>query len=160
MLYCGTVHEGGGSKREQCCLLGSQRAFNHFLCYLQANWALLVLIPRCVVLCMFLVPMGLSNKLSCEAGSFSCCHNPHRFFQSEVLRLSFPPLEPWVAWSVLLHSCSSLFIPKQMWDHPLCQLPPHPFGKPPLCQPLFSSRHLAASPLCPDCHLHPSYRSE
>ena len=29
--------------------------------------------------------MGLSNKLSCEAGSFShCCLNPHRYFQSEV----------------------------------------------------------------------------
>ena len=26
--------------------------------------------------------MGLSNELSCEAGSFSCCHlNPHRCFQ-------------------------------------------------------------------------------
>ena len=30
--------------------------------------------------------MGLSNKLSCEAGSFSCCClNPHGCFQSEVL---------------------------------------------------------------------------
>ena len=29
--------------------------------------------------------MGLSNDLSCEAGSFSCClPNPHRRFQSEV----------------------------------------------------------------------------
>ena len=29
--------------------------------------------------------MGLSNKLSCEAGSFSCCClNPHGCFQSEV----------------------------------------------------------------------------
>ena len=31
--------------------------------------------------------MGLSNKLSCEAGSFSHCLNPHRIFQSEVLGL-------------------------------------------------------------------------
>ena len=34
--------------------------------------------------------MGLSNELSCEAGSFSCCHNPSRFLQPEVLRLYFP----------------------------------------------------------------------
>ena len=34
--------------------------------------------------------MGLSNNLSCEAGSFSCCHlNPHGLFQSEVEAL-FP----------------------------------------------------------------------
>ena len=29
--------------------------------------------------------MGLSKNLSCEAGSFSHCLNPHRSFQSEVL---------------------------------------------------------------------------
>ena len=34
--------------------------------------------------------MGLSNKLSCEAGSFSRHLNPHRCYQSEVLRLYFP----------------------------------------------------------------------
>ena len=34
--------------------------------------------------------MGLSNELSCEAGSFSCCHlNPCRCFQSEIRGL-FP----------------------------------------------------------------------
>ena len=43
--------------------------------------------------------MGLSNELSCEARSFFCCHNPHRFFQSEVLRLYLPTLEFWVVWS-------------------------------------------------------------
>ena len=41
--------------------------------------------------------MGLYNELSCEAGSFSHCCNPHRFLQPEVLRLSFPMVEPWVA---------------------------------------------------------------
>ena len=36
-------------------------------------------------------PCGSPNKLSCEAGSFSCCLlNPYRCFQSEVLRLYFP----------------------------------------------------------------------
>ena len=44
---------GEGSEREQCCLLGYQLAFSHFLCYPQANWALLVLIPRWVVLYTF-----------------------------------------------------------------------------------------------------------
>ena len=51
--------------------------------------------------------MGLSNKLSCEAGSFSRCHNSHRFLLPEVLRLYFPQLETWVAWSVSLPSCPS-----------------------------------------------------
>ena len=31
--------------------------------------------------------------------------------------LCFPTLEPWVAWSVLLPSCSSQFICMQIWDH-------------------------------------------
>ena len=44
--------------------------------------------------------MDLSNELSCEAGSFSHHCNPHRFFQSEVLRLYFLMLEPWVVQSV------------------------------------------------------------
>ena len=85
--------------------------------------------------------MGLSNELSCEAGSFSCHLNPHRFFQSEVLRLYFPTPEPWVAWSVSFPRCSSRFIRTEMWDHPVCQLPP--------CQPWCSSCRLATSPLGP-----------
>ena len=64
--------------------------------------------------------MHLSNKLSCEAGSFSCCHNPHRFLQPEVLRLYFPVLEPWVTQCVSLPSSSSQFIHTQMSDHPVC----------------------------------------
>ena len=39
-------------------------------------------------------PVGLSNELSCESGSFSHCLNPHRFFKSQVLRPYFPALEP------------------------------------------------------------------
>ena len=34
--------------------------------------------------------MDPSNRLSCETSSFSCCCNPHRFLQSEVLRLYLP----------------------------------------------------------------------
>ena len=92
---------------------------------------------------MFWDPVGLSKELSCKAGSFSCCLNPHRFFQSEVLRLYFPALEPWVVWSVSLPSCSSWFICTQRWDLPLCQPPP--------CSPGSSSCHLSTSPLHPSC---------
>ena len=74
--------------------------------------------------------MGLSNNLSCEAGSFSPCCNTLRFLQPEVLRLYFPTLEPWVVWSVLLPSCFSQFIHLQMWDGPLPQLLPLLFGPP------------------------------
>ena len=78
--------------------------------------------------------MGLSNKLSCEAGSFSRCRLiPHRCFQSVVLRLYFPALEPWVAQSVSLPSCSSWFIHTPMWDHLLHQpLPCHESSPPQL----------------------------
>ena len=86
--------------------------------------------------------MGLSNELSCEAGSFSHRHlNPHRCFQSEVLRLYLPTLEPWAVWSVSLPNCSSWFICTQMWDRSVYNsLPrwvhqPPPWGKfsPPGC---------------------------
>ena len=75
--------------------------------------------------------MGLSNKLSCEAGSFSFYRNPDRFFfQSVVLRLYFPLLEPWVAWSVLFPICLST-----------CK-----------CGTTRSSSHgLAPCPCCPSC---------
>ena len=66
--------------------------------------------------------MGLSNELFSEAGSFSCHVNPHKFFQPEVLRLYFPMLEPSVARSVSLPSCSSWFMQR---DCPLHQPPPH-----------------------------------
>ena len=75
--------------------------------------------------------MGLSNELSCEAGSFSHCHNTHRVFQCEVLRFYFPGLESWVAWSVSLPSCSSWFIHRRMWDHPFLQPPPCHESSPP-----------------------------
>ena len=92
-------------------------------------------------LCMFQGPVGLANELSCETGSFSHHCNRHRFLQPEVLRLYFPALEPWVAQSVLLPSCSSWFIPMQMWDCLLHQPPPRP-----LCS---TNSHLVWSPLCP-----------
>ena len=77
--------------------------------------------------------MGLSNKLFCEAGSFSCCLNLHRFLQPQILRLYFPILEPWFVRSVLLPTCSSWLIRRQMWDHPVCQPSPYCQSCPPRC---------------------------
>ena len=68
--------------------------------------------------------MGLSNKLSYEAGNFSCCClHPHRCFQLEVLRLYFPTGALGCG-SASLPSCSSWFIRMKMWYHPLLQMPP------------------------------------
>ena len=84
--------------------------------------------------------MGLSNQLSCEAGSFSCCRlnpaPPSRVFSIRSLRLYFPALELWVALSVSLPSCSSWFIHTRMWDRPLHQLPPCCKSSPPGCPTL------------------------
>ena len=40
-----------GAEREQWCLLCSLPVFSHSLHYPQSNWALLVLIPKCVGVC-------------------------------------------------------------------------------------------------------------
>ena len=85
MLY---VEEG--SKREQCHSFSSPPSFSHFCHYPQSNWALLVLIPRWVGLCTFWDPVGLSNELSCEAGSFSRHLNPHRIFSVRGFEALFP----------------------------------------------------------------------
>ena len=61
-----------------------------------------------VGLCTFWDPVDLPNELSCEAGCFSRHLKPHRCFQSGVLKLYFPVLDPWVARSVSLPSCSGL----------------------------------------------------
>ena len=49
-----------------------------------------MLIRTWVGLCTFQDPVGPSNGLCCKTGSFSHCHNPHRFLLPEVLRLYFP----------------------------------------------------------------------
>ena len=128
LLYCGAVW-GGGGLRENGAPCSALPAFSHFLQYPQANWSLLVLILRWVGPCT--PPMVLSNELCCEAGSFSHCQNPYRFFQWEVLRLYFPALEPWVAQSVYLPSRSSQFIRTQMWDHLFHQPQPCHKSSPP-----------------------------
>ena len=75
--------------------------------------------------------MSLSNGLSCKTGSFSHCHNPHRFLQPAVLRHYFPMLEPWVAQFVCLPNCSSQLIHMQMWDCSLLQPLPCFLSSPP-----------------------------
>ena len=113
---CVVALYGGGRGREGTVPLAQLSAvFSHFLHYPQVNWALLVLIPLWVGLCTFWHPVGLSRKLSCEAGSFSCCNSPAPRFSVRGLRLHFPTLEPWVVQSVSLSSCSSKFICTQTW---------------------------------------------
>ena len=121
-------------------------------CYPEGNWALLVLIPRWVGLCMFQDPVGLSNELSCEARSFSCCHNPHRFLQPEVLGAFFP-----LHWNpdcmvCLIPLLFSWFVCTQMWVHPVHQLLPCPPS------PLATALPRILSTLA--ARLHPSCQSE
>ena len=49
---------------------------------------------------------------------------PPPVFSIRGLRLYFPSLEPWVAWSASLPSCSSWFICTRMWGHLVHQPPP------------------------------------
>ena len=87
--------------------------------------------------------MSPSNKLSCEAMSFSCCLNPHRFFQSEVLRLYFSCSVTLGCTICLAPQCSSWFTHTQVWYCPLHQ--------PLLVLTQSSSCCLAVSPVCPSC---------
>ena len=78
MLYVGRGQRGNNA------LLGSQPTFRHF----PGHWFVpfQVLIPRWVGL----DPIGLSNQLSCEAGSFSHHCDTHRFFSVRVFEALFP----------------------------------------------------------------------
>ena len=101
----------------------------------QANWALLVLIPRCVVCVhsrtLWVPPMSSPVRLGVSPDTAT----PHRFFQSEVLSLYFPTLEPWVVQSVSLPSHSSWFTRTQMWDLLVLQPPPRLVCQlPPCCE--------------------------
>ena len=66
---------------------------------------------------------------------------PPQMFSIRGLRLYLLALEPWVAWSVLLPSCSSQFICTWLWDCPVRQplpswvglLLPHWVHQPPPC---------------------------
>ena len=144
-LHCDAVC-GEGSERDQCHLLCSLPVFSHFPHFPhfpQSNWALLVLIPGWVGLCMFQDPVGLSNELSCEAGSFSCCClNPTGVFNQRFEALCPPhwnsglgglsPSPPAAALPAMLHNP-----------------PPHWFCQPLPCQ----------ESSLPAAHLRPSYGS-
>ena len=79
--------------------------------YPQSNWAPLVLVPQWVGLCMPQAPVGLSNDLSCEAGSLSLLPpQPPLAFSIRGLRLYFPALEPWVARSALLPAVCLVYL--------------------------------------------------
>ena len=114
----------------------------------QANWALLVLIPQgwACVHCKTLRVSPTNSPV--RLGVSPTTSTPTGFFQSEVLRLFFPTLELWVAWSVSLPSCSSQFLHMQMWDHLLLQPPPCQIHQLLPCLPRSSSHFLATSPLC------------
>ena len=107
--------------------------FQSLPCFPQANWPLLLLIPRWVGLCTFWDPVGFCSEFSCEAGSFSYCLSPHRSVQPEVLR---SVLEPWV----VSLSCSPV-IPV---DLSTCKC-----GTCLLCQPLLCSESSCPSCPCP-----------
>ena len=75
---------------------------------------------------------------------------PPQVFSVRGLRLYFQALEPWVARSVSLPSCSFRFICTWMWDCPVHNPPP--------CWVLQLLPCCESSP--PSCHLCPAYRSE
>ena len=115
-LCCGAVC-GGGSEKEQCCLLCSRPAFSHLPCFPQAN---------CVLSGADFLVGGWLNSLTLTDSPIrlkvsAAAATPKGFIQPEVLKLYFPVLEPWVAWSVSLPSCSSRFIRMQVWDRRVCQ---------------------------------------
>ena len=141
---------GEGSEREQCNLLSSPPAFSHFPHYPQINWALPVLIPGWVGLCTFYNPVGLSKKLSCEAGSFSCCLTSTGFY-SQRLEASYSP-----CWNPGLHGLSrSPVVPPSL---PTCKC-----GTSWSISCRLASRSPPATTLLrvlstPAAHLHPSYQ--
>ena len=137
-LHCGAVC-GGGSEREQCCLLCSLLAFSHFPRYPQANWALLVLVPGWVV-CVHPRTLWVSPTSSPVRLGVSPATSTLTGVCSQWFEALFP------RWSPGLWVCLAphLFLPGYLHVNvgpPLCQLP------------------LTTSPLCPTACLRPSCRS-
>ena len=61
--------------------------------------------------------MGLSNNLSCEAGSFSCCRPTPGVFSIRGLRLLFSHAGALGCTVCFAPRCSSCFICARMWGH-------------------------------------------
>ena len=85
---------GEGSEREQCHLLGSPAGFQSLPLLSVSKLGPSGADSWVGGFVYILGPVGLSNELSCDAGSFSCCLNHHRFYHSEILKLYFPELDP------------------------------------------------------------------
>ena len=83
---------------------------------------------------------------------------PPWVFSIRGLRLYFPVLELWVAWSASLPRCSSWFIYARMWGRGVCY-PPHCLPCSFYNPPVSGSSLVAPSPLHPAARLHPAYRS-
>ena len=73
--------------------------------------------------------MGLSNKLSCEAGSSSCHHNPHRFYSQRFWGFISLHWNPW------LHGLSHSPVVSPDLSTCKCGTTSHHIAKRPLCAP-------------------------
>ena len=83
-------------------------------------------------------PCGSLQRTLLWGWDFLLLLEPPQIFTARGLRLSALVLELWAVWSILLLSCSSRFIHKQMWDRLLHQ---------PICNPPQSSSCLLAMSL-------------
>ena len=86
-------------------------------------------------------PCGSSKELSCESGSFSCCHNPYSFYSQRFWGFLFPHWNPGLQCLV-----PQLFL--LVYLHANVGLP----GPPAATWPTQSSiHHLVEHPFCPGC---------
>ena len=144
-LCCDAVHGGEGSEREQCHLLHSLTVFSSFpathkqigpfWCWFLGRWV-----------CVHSRPLWVSLATLLWGWEFLLLPpQPPQVFSVRGLRLYFPALEPWFAWSVLLPGCSSLFFCTQMWDRQsACHRLAHP-GPPAAALPQVLSAQLSIS---------------
>ena len=141
-LHCGAISWGRVLRGNNAAFL--EQVFSHFLLYPQANWALVVPIVY------ILGPCGSLQRTLLWGWEFLLPLHTPQVLQPEVWRLSFPMLEPWVAWSVLLPVVPLVYLCKNVG------LPAWPavahLSSPPATLPWVLSA-LAA-------HLCPSYQSE
>ena len=90
---------------------------------------------------MFQNPVGLSNEFSCETGSFSHHHNPHRFFTARGFEAFFSRAETLGCADCLT---SQLFLPAYL------HVNVGPPGPQATALPSLAC-HLAVNPVCPSC---------
>ena len=142
---CCTVmlYVGERSNKEQWRLLHSLLVFSHTLSYPQSNWALLMLLPECVCMCVHSRTLWVSPRYS-------------------PVRLGVSPTAASTPTNVFNQRFWG-FISLQ-WNPGLCGLSQSPLVLPGLsahkCGTAQSvSHHLAKSPLNPAAHLCPSYQA-